>query len=181
MRRKLRMLDLFSGLGGASAAMVDRGWDVITVDIEPSFRCTHTADLLTWTYDGPSVDLVWASPPCTEFSRDYLPWLRGKYPPPSLDLASSALRIIRDVCPIWWVVENVRGSVRHLTPLFGREPTQVGQCFLWGDFEPLGNVKVSARKERLPSRRRAERSKVPPEISLAVAVACERSVWTLCG
>lgn len=45
-RRRLRMLDLFAGLGGASAAMCERGWDVVTVDADPAFGCTHTANLL---------------------------------------------------------------------------------------------------------------------------------------
>ena len=31
------MLDLCSGLGGASKAMKERGWDVITVDVNPEF------------------------------------------------------------------------------------------------------------------------------------------------
>ena len=181
MRRHLRMLDLFSGLGGASRAMRDRGWDVLTVDVEPAFGCTWTADLTTWVYDGPPVDLVWASPPCTEFSRDHLPWLKGKYPPPSLDLAKAARRIISEVQPVWWVIENVCGAVRHLTPLLGREPTKVGQAFLWGDFPDLGPVRVKPHKERLSSNRRAERACIPYEISLALAKACEGSILALQG
>lgn len=78
MKRKLLILDLFSGLGGASAAMRDRGWDVVTVDNDPAFGCTHTADLAAWSWGGPSPDLVWASPPCTEFSRESMPWCRTK-------------------------------------------------------------------------------------------------------
>lgn len=175
------MLDLFSGLGGASAAMRDRDWDVITVDADPSFNCTYTADLSSWSYEGPPVDLVWASPPCTEFTRDFLPWLRGKYPPPSLDLVRASLRIIGEVKPIWWVLENVRGSVRWITPLVGRETTQVGQAFLWGDFPDLGRVRVKGHKERLSSKQRAKRSAIPYPISLALAVACESSFYALEG
>lgn len=178
--RKLRMLDLFSGLGGASAAMLARGWDVVTVDVEPAFNCTVTADLSSWSYTGPAVDLVWASPPCTEFSRDHLPWLKGKFPPPSLDLVNAARRIIGEVRPLWWCVENVRGACRHFTPLFGHHPRQYGQAFLWGDFPPAtARPRVKPHKQRLSSKRRAERSAIPFEVSLAVAAACESDLLAL--
>lgn len=174
------MLDLFAGIGGASAAMQARGWEVVTVDVEPAFGCSVTADVSGWSYNGPPVDLVWASPPCTEFSRDHLPWMRGKYPAPSLDLARAAVRIIGEVQPVWWAVENVRGACRHLTPLFGHRLTQIGQAFLWGTFpRPQGRVVVEPHKQRLPSRRRAERSAIPFEISLAVALACESDLLAL--
>jgi hypothetical protein len=166
----MRMLDLFAGLGGASAAMVDRGWEVVTVDNEPRFGCTHTADLTHWSYSGPSVDLVWASPPCTEFSRESMPWKRtGKAP--SLALVEAARRIVREVQPQWWVLENVRGATKYLTPLMG-EPRSYGPFFLWGVF-PTFRARVRFFKERLSSTRRAERAKVPLALSRALAKACE--------
>lgn len=167
------MLDLFAGLGGASAAMKGRGWDVVTVDADPAFGCTHTADLTSWHYRGPTPHLVWASPPCTEFSRSFLPWLRGKYPPPSLDLVKAAIRIIDEIDPTWWVIENVRGAIKWLKPLLG-PPIQVGQAMLWGRFPPLGKVTVKPHKERLSSKRRAERSAIPYPIS--EAKACEANL-----
>lgn len=173
------MLDLFAGLGGASAAMRDRGWDVVTVDADPSFGCTVTADLAAWSWDGPRPELVWASPPCLEFSRAHLPWLRGKYPAPSLALVEAAVRIVRECDPVWWVIENVRGAVRWFRPLLGACVCQVGQAFLWGRFPDLGRVRVPAHKERLSSRRRAERSAIPYPISLALALACESSLFAL--
>lgn len=176
----MRMLDLFAGLGGASAAMVERGWDVVTVDIDPSFGCSVTADVLTWTppADLGPFDLVWASPPCTEFTRDFLPWLRGRFPPPSLDLVRSAIRIIGDTSPRWWAIENVRGAIRHIKPVLGR-PIQVGQAMIWGNLPSLGRVMVAPHKERLSSRKRAERSKIPYPISLATCVACENAANTV--
>lgn len=39
------MLDLFSGLGGASQVMVERGWKVIRVDIESRFKPDIVADV----------------------------------------------------------------------------------------------------------------------------------------
>ncbi len=169
----MRVLDLFAGLGGASAAMVARGWDVVTVDNDPRFDCTHTADLTHWIYSGPPVDLVWASPPCTEFSRESMPWKRtGKTP--SLTLVEAARRVIAEVRPQWWVIENVRGATRYLTPLLG-EPRSYGPFFLWGVF-PAFRCRVRFFKERLSSTQKAERAKVPFALSLALAKACESQV-----
>lgn len=170
MGGRLRVLDLFAGLGGASGAMRERGWEVVTVDVDPRFGCTHTADLATWSYEGPPVDLVWASPPCTEFSRESMPWCRTGAAP-SMALVESARRVIAEVAPVWWVVENVRGATRHLTPLLG-EPRSYGPFFLWGVF-PAFRCRVRFFKERLSSTRRAERAKVPAALSRALAKACE--------
>jgi site-specific DNA-cytosine methylase len=124
----MRMLDLFAGLGGASAAMRDRGWEVVTVDADPAFGCTITADLLTW--EPPAglgwFDLVWASPPCQEFSRWGMPWCRAKNPPPpSLALMRAAVRVITALAPDWWVIENVRGASAFFKPELG-EPRLYG-------------------------------------------------------
>jgi hypothetical protein len=63
----VRVLDLFSGLGGWSAPFVERGHEVITVDIDPRFKPDIVADILEWTPQG-SYDVVLASPPCEMFS-----------------------------------------------------------------------------------------------------------------
>ena len=169
------MLDLFSGLGGASSAFRARGWDVVTVDNDPRFGCTHTADLLTWQYDGPRPDLVWASPPCTEFSRESMPWCRtGKAP--SLELAKAAKRIIDECDPAWWVIENVKGSVKWLRPILGDHRASYGPFYLWGQFPPF-RAEVKPFKTRLSSSRRAERACVPAALSNALVAACEASLF----
>ncbi len=167
----MRMLDLFAGLGGASSAFSSRGWDVVTVDNDPRFNCTHTADLSAWSYAGPPVDLVWASPVCTEFSRESMPWCRtGKVP--SLDLVNAARRIIDEVQPAWWVIENVRGATKYLNPILG-EPRSYGPFFLWGRF-PAFRCRVKFFKERLSSTQRAKRACVPRKLSESLAKACEQ-------
>jgi site-specific DNA-cytosine methylase len=165
------MLDLFAGLGGASQAMRARGWDVVTVDSDPRFGCDVTADLSAWSWTGRRPDLVWASPPCTEFSRESMPWCRTGNPP-SLDLVRAALRVVRECDPTWWVLENVRGATRHLNPLLGEPQSSHGPFFLWGRFPPLRS-RVKPFLERLSSQRRAERAKVPYRLSEELARACE--------
>lgn len=44
------MVDLFSGLGGASYTARERGWQVTTIDAEQRFAPDVVADLSTWTW-----------------------------------------------------------------------------------------------------------------------------------
>lgn len=176
-RSPLVMLDLFAGLGGASAAMRARGWHVVTVDNDPSFGCTHTADLSSWTYSGPPVDLVWASPPCVEFSRTLLPWIKDA-PKPSLDLVRAALRIVAEVRPRFWLLENVRGALPFLRPVLGPPVLRNCPVFLWGVPPPLmAWPRIAPWKEALAGSDRAGRAKIPAAISEAVADGVEAARW----
>jgi len=176
----MRMLDLFSGLGGASRAMRERGWDVITVDIEPKFNPSIIADISMYHYEGARpVDLVWASPPCTEFSKDSLPlsWACNRNNPPKPDtaLTEAAMRVIEEVKPRWWVIENVRGAVKHFRPILGPPVKRVGSRYLWGVFPDFDCPPIYGKWRLPPSKDRAAlRSLIPRELSEALCFACER-------
>lgn len=75
----MRVLDLYAGhlhpdgTHGFSAAFVHRGHDVITLDLNPSFRCTISADILdpatiALVASYAPYEYVLASPPCEAFS-----------------------------------------------------------------------------------------------------------------
>ncbi|MEM2619020.1 MAG: hypothetical protein QW356_06010 [Candidatus Hadarchaeales archaeon] len=169
------MLDLFSGLGGASQAMVDRGWRVVRVDINPLLNPDIVADVRDFHWDGERPDLIWASPPCEEFTRHALPWTRRKNPPPpDLSPALAVKRIVEETKPVFWVVENVRGAVPWFTSIFGPARKRVGSRYLWGHFPPFDCPHLYG-KYRLPpcSRRSLLRSKIPYSLSLSLAVAVE--------
>jgi site-specific DNA-cytosine methylase len=170
---KLFMIDLCSGLGGASSAMRNRGWDIITVDIEPAFNPDIVADVrhLTLTYDNRPT-LVWASPPCTEFSRESMPWTRTGILP-DLSLLIACRRIIDELNPDYWVLENVRGAV----PYIGQYTVKYGPFYLWGHF-PLFEVNLSKfrKKESYNSQQQAERACIPYELSLSLALAIEQQI-----
>ena len=172
------MLDLCCGLGGASRAMQERGWDVIRVDINPEFSPDIVADITTFHYIGPKPDLVWASPPCTEFSKWSMPasWKcnAGGKKEPDLTLMLAAKRIIEEINPRWWVVENVKGAVPFLTEHFGPVQKVSGSRFLWGEFPPV-DCDPGYGKWRLPPSpdRAAKRSEIPRQLSLALCQAVE--------
>jgi site-specific DNA-cytosine methylase len=170
------MVDLFSGLGGASAAMRDRGWRVVSVEMESRFRPDVVADVRQLALrDGLAPDLLWASPPCEAFSRSAMPWHPDEEP--DLELVLAAREAVRRLEPKWWVIENVKGAVRWLTPVLGRHTARIGPLYLWGRM-PLILLGQAPRpwKERLSSVQDALRAKVPYEISEAVAVAVETAL-----
>ena len=164
--KQLRMLDLFAGLGGASQAMRERGWFVVTVELEASLRPDVVADVRRSPIRG-EWDLIWASPPCTEFARESMPWCRTGLVP-DLGLVEASRAIIADLMPRWWVIENVRGAQRWLGPArWVRNPV-----YLWGQFPPF-DCRIDFWKERLSSKRRQERAKMPRALSEALAISCE--------
>jgi len=171
------MLDLFSGLGGASQAMKERGWDVITVDVNPDFNPDICTDISTYHYEGPTPDLIWASPPCIEFSKASLPksWACNRVPAvPDVTLMLAAKRIIEEVDPQWWVIENVRGAVKYFKPFLGNYQKKSGSRYLWGNF-PIFDCDPGYGKWRLqPTKdRSAIRSLIPRQVSVALAKAIE--------
>lgn len=76
MRRQksLVWLDLCCGLKGASQPATDRGWKVISVDIDARFKPTIVADIRSLALKSFHVDVLWASTPCEGFTRCALPW-----------------------------------------------------------------------------------------------------------
>jgi site-specific DNA-cytosine methylase len=177
-RRNLVMLDLFAGLGGASAAMRRRGWTVISVEADPDFGPTIVADLMNWkpARDFPQIDLLWASPPCTEFSRESMPWCRtGREP--SVDLVHASLRLVELLKPRYWVLENVKGSIKYINPILGKWSAHIGALFLWGEHPEMVYPKLTGHKQQYDGSKRgtARRSQVPYEISRAFAVAVEQA------
>lgn len=165
------MLDLACGLKCASRAMRERGWRVVTVDIDPRFEPDVVADLREWSWDGERPALVWASPPCDEFARESMPWSRtGRVP--DLSIVRAVERIARECRPDWWILENVRGAQKYLGPArWKRTPV-----YLWGEFPPIACGPLKPWKERLSSTQAARRAAIPYEISLAVALSIESAL-----
>ncbi len=163
------MLDLFAGTGSASAPFRRVGWEVVRVELDPQFPAEFHADVRDWIWTGRRPTLVWASPPCTEFARESMPWSRtGKTP--SLELVEAAERVIRECDPQFWVIENVKGASRHLRKKHG-QPLCLGPIRLWGKF-PWFTARVPPFKERLSSRQKKERARIP----FAVADGLRRSI-----
>ncbi len=182
---RFTMLDLCSGLGGASEPALDRGWRVIRIDIDPRFKPDVVADVRRPPLRSFHVDLLWASTPCTEFTKSTLPatWAATWKSPaqPTVDLTLACLEIRALLRPTWWVFENVMGARRFLTPILG--PVQAIVCghVFWGRLPGL-IPQTRSHKWRLPPspERTALRAKIPYEIGEAIVLAVERLATGLC-
>ena len=66
----LKMLELFSGTGSIGKPFRAKGHEVIAVDVDGRFGCEIQDDILQFAYVKlPWIpDIIWASPPCTEYS-----------------------------------------------------------------------------------------------------------------
>lgn len=197
------MIDLFSGLGGASSAFVkDPTWKVIRIDNNPDIIEAVPG---TWMMDiaqiGPVVQaiedelyshdvkkmVIWASPPCTEFStknpdRDPEDW--------DLSLLRATMVIVRHLGSKFNVVshfiENVRGAITPFGELLGPYRQRIGPFFLWGRFVPVACIDSDTHRHRKPfnstNSRTHLRSNIHAQIPYALSESVLESVekqWTL--
>jgi site-specific DNA-cytosine methylase len=67
-----RLLELCSGTGSVGRAFAARGWDAVSVNLDPCVNASICCDLIELTAEQcrerGAIDFVWASPPCTQYS-----------------------------------------------------------------------------------------------------------------
>ncbi len=136
----LKVLELFSGTATVSRAFREAGHKTITVDLDPSLKSDFCmdVDLLeagTFLKFGWVPDIVWASPPCNYFSVLNLGKNWNGDRSPKSDNAKAALRsldhlvrLIRDLKPKYYFIENPRGMMRKMGALNGRKRYTVTYC-----------------------------------------------------
>lgn len=187
------MLDLFAGFGGQSEAFVrDANWDVLRIDNNellanvPRMVIMNAKDLdgTTLQPDDMRIEYVHASPPCHEFSLGYhapkaVASRSGQDYNPSTELVEVAQRIIADLNPRWWTIENVRGSIKHLKPILGAPTLIVGPYVYWGRFPPIDvepeDIPNKSTKDKRHSPLRSNyRALIPYELSAGFKKAMER-------
>lgn len=177
MFQPLKILDLFSGLGGATSAFISAGHSVIRIDIN-RFKCsTIQADCRFLPLKKSYFDLIWASPPCTEFSKTLMPWFPTQ-PTPSLELVCAALSIINEFQPKFWVIENVKGSIPFISQILGQPKFISLPYVLWGYFPTLSGLHFS-RSMRIKIRTSGSiyRSVVHPKLSKALCSSIEQYLF----
>jgi len=169
-----RMLDLFSGLHGASAAFRRHPeWEVVSIDNNLALDADHHWDIsmskqqilqLGW------FDLIWASPPCVEFALHRLPFQPTPEAAPSMNLVKSAREIMDLMKPTHSIIENTKSGAHFISPLLGPPREIMEPFYLWGIF-PRFSARLGRRHKQdndvwsTNPLRSNIRAKVPEEIS----------------
>ena len=199
----MRVLDLFSGLGGFSEAFVRAGDEVLRVENNPllsevpNTTQQDVIEMLDRLQDyeeiGQSIrdyDVLLASPPCHEFSLAHsapqaIASRNGEFEDynPDMTLVEAVLEIVRITKPKFWIIENVRGSIRHFKKL-GLEPQVINGSFVfYGKFPKFGNVETPTKSDNDPGPnnplRSNHRAKIPLELSIAIrdAIVSQTSLF----
>ena len=138
----IRLLDLFAGRLGWSKAFLERGWDVVAIDLVlPSIEIPagvdyRLMDILTLTPDMVreiAPDFICASSPCEQFSVHGLKCFFKDPPYPEFGIRLfNHTRALCEASGLPYVMENVRAA----EPFVGRAANHVGPFFLWGNAIP---------------------------------------------
>lgn len=194
MRKKA--LDLCSGLGGASEAFLQsENWEVQRIENNTILAnipkttimdVKHLASALKTNRPGP-INLIWASPPCREFSGGYqspksVAARAGQLDEyePDMSIVNACIEIIEICQPTYWVIENVVGAIRYLTPILGEPRQIIGPFVLWGNFPLINNAKdipTSKKSKDVHSGnplRANLKAKIPIELSQGLLDAIEQ-------
>jgi hypothetical protein len=103
----MRLLELFCGTKSVSNAVRPEYDEIISLDILPKFAPSVCANILEWdyrVYPPGHFDAVWASPPCTQYSKAKTRGVRDIEGANAIVLRT--IEIIQYFNPAKWFIEN---------------------------------------------------------------------------
>ncbi len=136
----MNVLELFSGTGSVGKCCKELGFDCVSVDMEKKFNPTHLCNIMDFDYKQypkNNFDIIWGSPPCTDYSKlkkvwygrklkkydeIYTPELHEKEQDEADKLIIKTLEIIDYFNPHFWFIEN------PLSPLKDRNVLKDKNC-----------------------------------------------------
>jgi len=160
---KPRLLDLFCGRGGWSKAFKRHGWYCVGVDIEDlrypeEFLQSDVYDLTPEFID--SFDAIVSSPPCEDFARAHLPWLRGDREPTPEAIALLEWSVKLTAAKPNRITECSRFAAMHVPGAIYE-----GSYALWGDVPLLMPQFRRARRKGVDTGKRPDlRAEIPRDM-----------------
>lgn len=145
-KNKLKILELFAGTRSIGKAFEARGHEVFSVEWNKEFEGIDLyADVLTVSAEDiiqkfGKPDVIWASPDCSTFSVAAISRHRRKnrltgnldpisdYAKFCDEVDKHVLKLIRDLQPKYWFIENPRGGMRNMEWMRGLPRYTVTYC-----------------------------------------------------
>jgi len=121
-----------SGTGSIGRAFCELGAEVTSLDCDPKAGADICCDVMAWLPDKPPGywDVIWFSPPCTEFSRALT--TRPRQLEPALAIVRKCLELLEQLKPRFWFIENPATGLLPKTELCRYLPHQVVSYCNWG-------------------------------------------------
>ncbi len=200
----LKVLELFSGTESFSKVARERGHITFTIDNDKQFNSDLCKDIMDVELkDIPfKPNIIWASPPCQRFSVASISknWVDGKpknkETEDDIELVHKTIKLIDDLKPKFWFIENPRGMLRKILELnrvtitycqYGdsrMKPTDIWtNCYDWEDIAKSCKNGMSCHESAPRGSRTGtqgikgakDRSKVPKQLCLEILKICENN------
>jgi C-5 cytosine-specific DNA methylase len=141
---RMKILELFAGTRSISKSFEEKGHETFTIELDETHpNITMYADVLTVTaemilekFGRP--DVIWCSPPCTTYSMAGISHhrIKGKdnlEPITELakisdELVKHSLKLIEELQPKYWFIENPRAGLRSMEFMKGVPRHTVTYC-----------------------------------------------------
>ena len=125
----MKFLDLFCGTKSITNEAKKFGYKVISLDKEEKYEPTIVSDIMNWEYKKykpQTFKIIWASPPCTEFSKAKT---RGERKiKEALKIVKKTKEIIEYLKPKYYYIENPEGLLRHQKIMKNMNRETVSYC-----------------------------------------------------
>ena len=124
----MNFLELFSGTGSVGTVAKELGYEVVSLDrdMDADIKC----DIMNWDYSiypHKYFDVIWASPPCTEYSRCKTTSVRDIEG--SNKIVQRTLDILEYFEPKYWIIENPQtGLLKDQLCMWGLPFQDVDYC-----------------------------------------------------
>ena len=124
----MKVLELFAGTQSVGKVARQLGFEVISLDHD--MDADIKTDIMDWDfkeYEPKHFDIIWASPPCTEYSRAKTTGVRDIEGANAI--VQQTLDIIEYFEPKYWMIENPQsGLLKDQLCMYGLPFTDVDYC-----------------------------------------------------
>ena len=157
----VKVLELFSGTGSVGKCCKELGWEVVSVDM--ILPADHKVDIMDFDYKQypkDDFDIVWASPPCTNYSKLQDGWLgrmrKGEIYTKEIQekemkeddkLVLKTLEIIDYFKPHYWFIENPAASKMKDRPFMIDKPFHIVDYCMYSDWGYKKRTRIWTNKK----------------------------------